>query len=180
MPKYGKLAGQALHLLMNGFLFGFVKGKHERRKLIEEGEEIWHSMDHKSLNQVLSRFLLSGYVAKEVKGNKEIIHITPLGKSRALRYKLNVLEFPRSKRWDRKWRIILFDIPESKKKIRDALRKKLKEVGCLEFQKSVFVYPFPCNDEVNFIINFYNISECVYYLESPITPDLRLQKHFKL
>ena len=39
--------------------------------------------------------------------------------------------------------MIVFDVPESKRKHRDYLRKVLKAVGFQEFQKSVWVYPFP-------------------------------------
>lgn len=180
MPKYGKLAGQILGLLANGFVFGFTKDKNERRKLLEDGEEIWHTIDRKALNYIVNRFLSFGYLTREVQGNKTIFRIAPKGKSRALQYKLDALVLPRPRRWDKKWRMVIFDIPESQKKIRDALRRKLKQVGFLELQKSVFVYPFPCDNEVNFIINFYEISDCVYYLESPITPDAGLKKHFKL
>ncbi len=180
MTKYGKLAGKFLYLLSNGLVFAFTKDRRERRKLIEEGEEIWHTMDTKALNYVVNRFLKLGYITKGLHEGKEIVRLSPRGKSRALQYKLNALVLPTRKKWDKVWRIVIFDVPESKKRTRDALRRKLKEVGFLEFQKSVFIYPFPCEDEINFIINFFEVSECVYYLESPITPDASFRKHFKL
>ena len=45
--------------------------------------------------------------------------------------------------WDGGWRIIFFDIPENKRKYRDYLRKVLKLVGFLEFQRSIWIYPHP-------------------------------------
>ena len=44
-------------------------------------------------------------------------------------------------KWDGKWRMIVFDVPEKKRRHRDELRSMLKAIGFKEFQKSVWVYP---------------------------------------
>jgi len=44
-------------------------------------------------------------------------------------------------RWDGKWRIAIFDVPESKRPLRDYLRSVLKRLGCREFQRSMWIYP---------------------------------------
>lgn len=49
-------------------------------------------------------------------------------------------------RWDGGWRIVFFDIPESKRKYRDYFRKVLKLVGFVEFQRSIWAYPYPVPD----------------------------------
>ena len=46
-----------------------------------------------------------------------------------------------AKNWDGKWRIVLFDVPESKRPIRDYLRGVLKRLGFREFQRSMWVWP---------------------------------------
>jgi DNA-binding transcriptional regulator PaaX len=43
--------------------------------------------------------------------------------------------------WDGKWRIVLFDVPEGKRPIRDYLRGVLRRQGFREFQRSMWVYP---------------------------------------
>ena len=57
----------------------------------------------------------------------------------------------------------MFDIPERFKKARDALRMRLKQLGFIEFQRSVFVYPFECHDELDFLIEFYQLRPWVRY-----------------
>lgn len=47
------------------------------------------------------------------------------------------------KKWDKKWRLILFDIPEKKRHYRDYLRAIIKTMGFKEFQKSIWIYPHP-------------------------------------
>ncbi|MBI2024095.1 hypothetical protein HYT00_01785 [Candidatus Giovannonibacteria bacterium] len=181
MAEYGKFTWKILELLAAGTLLGFTKDKGLRRELLDECDRIWYEMDHKQLFRFLERLRLKKYV--EFVKNKqgiEKIHLTNKGKARFLVYQFKNISLKKAKKWDKKWRMVLFDIPESKKKIRDSLRRKLKGLGFLEFQKSVFIYPYACRDEINFVINFWDIPENVYYIEAPIAPDQTLRKHFKL
>lgn len=170
-----------MELLATGSLLGFSRDKKVRRELLQEADKIWHSIDRKTLNYILHRFKLQNYIEsiKETDGIEKI-RLTDYGRARALVYNFNDLKLPIKKKWDKKWRLVLFDIPEPKKKIRDALRRKLKQLGFLEFQKSVFIYPYSCEEEINFVLNFYNIPEHVYYIEAPITPDKNFRHHFDL
>ena len=178
MATHRKMTGQIIGLLASGMMLGFVRDKHERRKLLEESDKIWMSLDRKQLYVILERLKLRGLIEFAKQGNKEKVRLTPRGKSQSLWHAFKTLKTSPKKKWDGKWRMALFDIPEPKKKIRDALRRKLKELGFLEFQKSVFVFPYPAEDEINFVINFFDISEYVYYIEAPIRPDRDLRKHF--
>lgn len=45
--------------------------------------------------------------------------------------------------WDGKWRIVLLDVPESKKDVRNALRYILKKAGFMCLKNAVWVSPFP-------------------------------------
>ena len=54
----------------------------------------------------------------------------------------------RNKKWDKKWRVIIFDIPEELHNERNNLRRKLKSLGFYILQKSVFVFPYPCEEEL--------------------------------
>jgi len=54
----------------------------------------------------------------------------------------------RYKKWDKKWRIIVFDIPEELRKERARFRTRLKWLGCVMLQESVFVFPYPCEEEL--------------------------------
>jgi len=53
--------------------------------------------------------------------------------------------------WDQKWRLIIFDIPETERKYRLALRDKLNELGFGKVQKSAYLTPYPL---VNIIDRF--------------------------
>ncbi len=49
---------------------------------------------------------------------------------------------PKPEKWDGKWRMIFFDIPEKKRRYRDELRRMLKTIGFKEFQQSIWAYPY--------------------------------------
>ena len=181
MAKYGKLAGQILELLATGSNLGFSRNRKIRGELYKEADRVWFSIDRKLLNSLLHKFKLQKYIESVVDANRiEHIKLTNYGRVRALEYNFRHIILPTKKRWDKKWRFVLFDIPEPLKKKRDALRRKLKHLGFLEFQKSVFIYPYPCQNEINFVINFFSIHNNVFYLEAPISPDAQFRSHFRL
>ena len=51
----------------------------------------------------------------------------------------------------------MFDIPIKFNKARGALRSKLKYLGFYQLQKSVWAYPYPCEDEILFLANIFQI-----------------------
>ena len=57
-------------------------------------------------------------------------------------------------KWDGKWRIVVFDIPENLRSIRQALREHLCRLQFYQLQKSVFVLPYECGDEIEFYWSF--------------------------
>lgn len=176
-----KLSAKILELLSQGFILSLVKNKDERRKLHQQCDKIWYEIDRKRLYQILDRLKLQRLIEsiKNADGIEKI-KMTNAGKARILKYQLRNLKLQSKKKWDGKWRIVMFDVPEIKKRARDALRWKLKDFGFLEFQKSVFVYPYSCENEINFVINFFGVPECVYYIQAKIPSDNKLRKHFRV
>ena len=85
------------------------------------------------------------------------------------------------RRWDQKWRIIIFDIPTCKNKLRDQTRLTLKAVGFVKLQDSVWVYPYNCEDLINLIKADFKIGkDLLYIVADKIENDLKLRKHFEL
>jgi len=54
----------------------------------------------------------------------------------------------RYRAWDQKWRIVIFDIPQELHRQRNLFRRKLLAMGCRLLQKSIFVFPYPCEEEI--------------------------------
>ncbi len=94
------------------------------------------------------------------------IQLTETGEKRAKKADLEVLAIPKPPKWDGKWRIVMFDIPEKYKTPRDYLSRKLKQLGMIQLQKSVWVYPFTCREEVEVVALTYGVSHFVTYIET--------------
>lgn len=103
------------------------------------------------------------------------------GKKRILKYDLDNMKIKRPSRWDGYWRIVVFDIPEDEKKARSALRIKLKDLGFYPMQKSVFVHPYDCKNEIDFVVEIFEIKPYVRFIVAKdIDISLNLKHMFQL
>lgn len=131
-------------------------------------------------NREVKRLHKKGYVALTKSEKGWIVKILKKGKRRYQEIELANLQLPKSKKWDGKWRLFIFDIPEEFRYQRDYLRRKLKELGLYNIQRSVFAYPYDCRNELEFVGNFYKIEKYTTYVETNyIDIDKELTNHFK-
>lgn len=131
----------------------------------------------RSIIQLQNRKLVKIYE----KDGEDVVEITKNGKQKLLKYKFEEMKILRPKKWDGRWRIIIFDIPEKFKKARNALTRKIKDMEIYPFQKSVFVCPFNCKDEIDFVGEFFNIRRYVCYIEADVIEnDERLKRFYNL
>lgn len=96
------------------------------------------------VKQALREQKLAGFIDYDEEDENSRIILTEKGFLRTTKWSLrNILET----KWDHFWRLIIFDIPE-KKKARQKFRRLLKAIGCYQLQKSVYVYPHDCKNEI--------------------------------
>ena len=134
------------------------------------------------MRRTLKRLKKQKYVAiDESPDGKTTVTITKNGMVRALTYELNTLAIKKPKHWDEKWRVVIFDVPEKDKKLRDTFRKRLEQMGLYQLQKSVYVSPYPSFNEIEFLRELYGIAVTVLYLTvEKIEDDAFLRTHFNL
>ncbi len=101
-----------------------------------------------------------------VKSNKVILTkkgyvLTTKGEQDYLRGQFDRYTFPTPRTWDKKWRVICFDVPEKKKHVRRLLHDKLKTLGCYRLQDSVFVTPYSCAEFLKVAHGAYGLSDYV-------------------
>ena len=88
--------------------------------------------------RVVRRGLNTGELERVIKNGEAYIRLTSRGKDKVKRdFAFRHL----TSRWDRKWRVVIFDIAEINRSSRNALRRKLKDLGFGLLQKSVWVSP---------------------------------------
>lgn len=94
------------------------------------------------------------------------LEITDKARARLEKAAIDTLKIEAPKRWDRRWRMIFYDIPERHKASRDQLAFKLRQIGCQQLQRSVWIHPFPCEEEVNSLAIAFDLTQYVTYLET--------------
>jgi len=136
----------------------------------------------KKISDVFYYLRKKGLIEIEERNHQIYIRLTEEGKKKAGWLQIDSLEIKRPKKWDRKWRIVVFDISQLKKLHREAFRGKLKELGFYKLQKSVWVYPFDCSAEIELLRNFFGLSEKELRLivAENIGDDRELRKFFNL
>ena len=137
---------------------------------------------HDYTKRVFRRLEKQNLISISEKPNGEItITLTDKGKQKILAYQIESMRIKKPKAWDKIWRVVIFDIPEGSKKARNIFRENLKTLGFYSLQKSVFVHPFPCKNEVDFLKHNFGISDHVTFIEAKnIDKQNHLRNHFQV
>jgi len=115
------------------------------------------------------------------KGGITTVRITTKGKSKLRSFAIDVIKIQKPRQWDGKWHVVMFDLPVRFNKARNSLRFKLKQLGFVQLQKSVWIYPYPCLDEILFIGDYYKVGRYIQILEvTNILHEEKLKKSFKI
>ena len=129
-------------------VYGFVPPKYKRQNFY----------------MAVKRALKSGYIEKVLKKGRPYLRIVGRGREKLIR------DFPllalQKKKWDKKWRVVIFDIEEVNRNVRDVFRRKLYELGFGRLQKSVYISPFPIENEMREFIESLNLGKRAYLLVS--------------
>lgn len=107
--------------------------------------------------------------------------LTPAGAYRLQELTLDVIHIARPKKWDKKWRLVAFDVPVKQSRQRQKFVEKLQALNFFMLQKSLWVHPFPCSREVEEIASHYNVLRHCSLLEISQTDEAsarKLRHHF--
>lgn len=105
-------------------------------------------------------------IESTLENNEKKVVLTDAGRKKITEYQLESLRPEQPKEWDKKWRLVTFNVPESLKSSRNLFRNKLKDLGFVVFQKSIFIYPYECQNEINHISQFLGIRPHVKLIEA--------------
>jgi DNA-binding transcriptional regulator PaaX len=127
------------------------------------------------------RLAAKGLITFEERNGKRYARVTETGEQMLELESLREKSMQKPKRWDGRWRVVLFDIPERRRGVRNRLRTFMQEYGFVRLQDSAWIYPYDCEDlialaKANFHIGFDVLYMIVEYLEH----DKHLREHFKL
>lgn len=124
----------------------------------------WKHYNVSYLRRTLRRLEQQKSVEITKEGNTEVIRLTQEGRQKILKYSLDTIAIDKPKRWDGKWRLVLYDVPRKEDYARDLIREALRAMGFYSIQESVYVYPYPCKDQVTFLREYYVLGRYVQYM----------------
>ncbi len=122
-------------------------------------------------------------IIQEKNGKTKVI-LTNTGEKRVKEFCFEELRIQKARKWDKKWRVLVYDIPTKPKvynNAREALRAKIKEIGFVQLQKSVWVCPYECEDEILFLSESYRVTKFIeIFTVDKMLHSERLKRKFKL
>jgi CRISPR-associated endonuclease Cas2 len=126
----------------------FLNAKRSTKRRKKQKE--WEKFNQWRLRQVLKRMYAQKLVEISEEKETPVVKISENGKKKLLKYNLEEMVLA-GKDWDDKWRIIIYDITSRKRWQRELFRKTLKRMNFFQLQKSVYLTPFKCHDEIEYL-----------------------------
>ena len=170
-----------LLFLLGGLAFGCSYTFENQRKVLKVISREWGEINQKELRRNINDLYRYEFVGKTKKEDGSIgFFLTEKGKWRALNCQLDNIKNKKEK-WDGKWRMVAFDIPEKYKIGRDALRHKLEKIGFCGLQESVFITPYDCKEEIIGLVKFFELDKYVRFgILEYVDNESYFKKFFKL
>lgn len=181
--RLGAFQRKLLLLFLGSLSIGLSYNPRQQSWILKQMKREWNRINREALRRAIKSLYMSKLIDMKDGGNDGLVKIilTENGKQRALEYKIDEMVIKTPKIWDRKWRIVVFDIPEKHKRKREAMRQHLERLGFYKLQKSVFILPYECGDEIEFLVEFYDIRSCVRQIVAEkIDNELHLKEIFKI
>lgn len=126
-----------------------------------DGDGWGYPLNKSSLSRAIKRLREKGYIkAEKINSGDIILKLTDEGRTQILLSDVEVGQ------WDGKWRVVIFDIPEQKRIIRDLFRRNLKKWGFKHLQQSVWVTKKNVTDKLFGYIKDLGVEKWVWVFES--------------
>lgn len=182
MRHLGHVGKKVLLLLQAGLVLSLTGRPDAYFKILKDVAKEWRKVNERSLRESIKKLYKAKIIDyKENKDGTVRLVLTEVGQKKVLVYNLDKIEIKKPLKWDRLWRVVTFDIPEDKKKGRTALAVKLKEIGFYPMQKSVFIHPHECKNEIDFIAEIFELVPYIRYLRvRDVDIELDLRNRFGL
>jgi len=182
MEHLGSVNKKVLLLLSGGLALSLTRRPDAYFRIVKNITKEWRKINKRSLRESIRKLYRSKIVDYKENNNGTVeLILTEVGRRKVLLYDLDKLKINKPPKWDGLWRMVIFDIPEDKKPARMALASKLKEIGFYPIQKSVFIHPYECKDEINFITELFDIVPHVRFLRvKDIDVELDLKNRFHI
>lgn len=182
MYRVGAVNKKILLTLLGGVVLGLSSNPNQYFRTFRKLRQEWKKIDQQSFGRSFQK-LSSEKLIQEQKlpdGSFKLV-LTEKGKkvARQLSFLGSSINFKKPKKWDGKWRVVLFDIPEKDRPFRGILRQHLYDLDFKKLQHSVFVSPYPFEKEILELVALYSAEKYVRVITATkIDNESSLKKYF--
>lgn len=182
MYKFGSVQQKILLALLGGVALGLSSSPRQYFKTFRTLQKDWRKINQQNFDRSFERLAEEKLIEEKIlpDGSFKFI-LTKEGKLQAKRLKFlgNSISFKKPKKWDKKWRVVIFDIPEKERLFRAILREHLYALKFFKLQQSVFVSPYPFEKPILELVALYSAEPHVRVITATkIDNEARLKKRF--
>jgi len=136
-----------------------------------------HGRQKESIHRARERLIRQGLLVYQ----NGLLHLTSKGEAVLRRMEMYDFAINKPNSWDKKWRVLIFDIPEQKKVLRNKIRLTLSTIGFVRLQQSVWLYPYDCEDFIVLLKTEFHIGkDLLYLIVDTLEYDAPFRKQFNL
>jgi len=137
---------------------------------------------YRRITQAVTELERAGMVETSGQRGRRSITLTEKGRTTIESVHASEYRIPEPAFWDGKWRVVMFDIREKRRKARSQLRSLLMGAGFLRLQDSVWVHPYPCDEFIGLVRAHLKsgTGEMLSFVAEALESDKKLREHFNL
>lgn len=169
-------------LLLTGLGLMFTRSARQQYQLVSGAAAEWRKINRYGLPRAV-RLLEKKRLITLVRSEDGVYLVRPTerGKERAALTQLLDTRLITKKKWDGRWRLVVFDVPEEKRKMRNLLRQCLRNWDFYKLQASVFVTPCDCREAIELLIHACHGERYIRFIEAGhISRDWDVRKYFAI
>ncbi len=121
-------------------------------------------MDRKNARRTINYLKYRNYIEVKEKNGEYYYKLTNKGRDKFEKIIVEELSIKTPKFWDRKWRLVMFDIPADHKASRQQLLSSLRKMNFYMLQQSAWVHPFDCEKQVGILIQYLKIEKYASFI----------------
>jgi len=190
--KYGELTKGILMYFAESIMAGYSSIQQRKGAnlslLIDNLEGLLKTIKNNQAKKTKVLRVLKNLEKKEIihlieKDNQVLVYLKDKNHPKIVEYSIkSLLSFKKkNKKWDGKWFLVFFDVPETQRNKRDYLRKFLTQLGFYQYQKSAYIFPYECEKEVILIKKIVEGAKYMkYIIAEKIEDEAIVKRYFNL
>lgn len=121
-------------------------------------------LDKKNARKTINYLKYRDFIEVKEKNGELYYRLTIKGRDKFEKIIIEELSIKVPRSWDKRWRLVIFDIPASHKSKRQQLLSSLRKMNFYMLQHSAWIHPFECEKQIGVLIKHLSIEKYVSFI----------------